>query len=52
MRKEKSYRRESIECYIFCFVLLFLFLGIIGLAGQLAGSDLIGSLKVYLNAYF
>ncbi len=41
-KKTKSYRKESLECYLYICLIMFLFLGILLVSGQLTGTDWIG----------
>ncbi|WP_422124201.1 hypothetical protein DHX103_05115 [Planococcus sp. X10-3] len=45
--KNKSYFRESIEVYLFVFLLAFIFLGGIIATGEISGQDWIGILPEF-----
>jgi len=45
MKNDKPYWKETIECYVFCFTLFLLFLGLVIISGQLTGTDWIGLFK-------
>lgn len=45
MKNDKPYWKETIECYVFCCTLFFLFLAIVIISGQLTGTDWIGLFK-------
>lgn len=52
MKKDKTYLKESIECYVFCFSLTLLFSAVAIIAGQVTGADWFGLFKqLYVTAF-
>lgn len=41
-KNEKTYQKQTIECYLIIFIILFLFFGVFLIAGHVSGANWIG----------
>ncbi|GGB31004.1 hypothetical protein GCM10011409_05460 [Lentibacillus populi] len=49
MKNNKPYWKESLECYLFVFIFMLLFIGTFIVSGQLTGTDWIAFFKQFFQ---